>query len=88
MEKNINHLLSLEIGYPFDSEIADVTIISVASIDGNALSTDVFLFWSWQGSDYVNNPGKIEAVFIKKIENSISQMELLENLYFPKVIAL
>lgn len=64
--KQYHHLLSPETGYPFDNDIAGVTIISKESIDGDALSTGVFSLGLEEGLDYVNNLEDIEAVFITK----------------------
>ena len=53
-------------GYPFDNEIAGVSIISERSVDGDALSTVVFGLGLEKGLEYVNNREDIEAVFITK----------------------
>lgn len=61
-----HHLLSPETGYPFDNDIAGVTIISEKSIDGDALSTGVFSLGLEEGLAYVNDLEEIEAVFVTK----------------------
>lgn len=61
-----HHLLSPETGYPFDNEIAGVTIISDYSIDGDALSTAVFSLGLKAGLNYVNQTKEIEAIFVTK----------------------
>lgn len=61
-----HHLLSPETGYPFENEIAGVTIISEKSIDGDALSTGVFSLGLEEGLAYVNGLEDIEAVFVTK----------------------
>lgn len=61
-----HHLLNPETGYPFDNEIAGVTIISEKSIDGDALSTGVFSLGLEEGLAYVNGLEDIEAVFVTK----------------------
>lgn len=61
-----HHLLSPETGYPFDNEIAGVTIISDFSTDGDALSTAVFSLGLEGGLDYVNSEEGIEAIFVTK----------------------
>lgn len=61
-----HHLMEPETGYPFDNNLASVTIISEKSIDGDALSTVVFGFGLESGLDYVNNQDDIEAIFITK----------------------
>lgn len=40
--KTYHHLFDRETGYPFDNDIAGVTIITDKSIDGDGLSTAVF----------------------------------------------
>lgn len=64
--KKYHHLLSPETGYPFDNEIAGVTIISDYSTDGDALSTAVFALGLEDGLDYVNGEKDIEAIFVTK----------------------
>lgn len=64
-----HHLMNPETGYPFDNEIAGVSIMSDRSIDGDALSTVVFSLGLEKGMEYVNNREDIEAVFIMKDGN-------------------
>lgn len=64
-----HHLLNPETGYPFDNNLAGVTIISEKSIDGDALSTGVFSLGLEAGLDYVNGLEDIEAVFVTKDRN-------------------
>ncbi|MDN6162404.1 MAG: FAD:protein FMN transferase [Atopostipes sp.] len=64
--KQYHHLLSPETGYPFDNEIAGVTIISDYSTDGDALSTAVFALGLEGGLNYVNKEKGIEAIFVTK----------------------
>lgn len=61
-----HHLMNPQTGYPFDNELASVTIISEQSIDGDALSTVAFGFGLEEGLKYVNDYEKIEGVFITK----------------------
>lgn len=61
-----HHILSPETGYPYDNEIAGVTIISDKSIDGDALSTSVFSMGVAKGLEFVNSLPDIEAIFITK----------------------
>lgn len=61
-----HHLMNPETGYPFDNELASVTIISNKSIDGDALSTVVFGFGLEAGLEYVNKAANIDAIFITK----------------------
>src|SRR5699024_3874206 len=62
--KRYHHLMSPDTGYPFDNDLAGVTVITDHSVDGDALSTVVFGFGLEEGLDYVNSQEDIEAVFI------------------------
>ncbi len=64
--KKYHHILSPFNGYPYDNEIAGVTIISNKSIDGDALSTAVFSKGLKSGMEFVENIKDIEAIFITK----------------------
>lgn len=61
-----HHLLNPETGYPFDNEIAGVSIISNLSIDGDGLSTLVFSEGLEKGLEYVNQLEAVEAVIVTK----------------------
>ncbi|HJB23037.1 MAG TPA: FAD:protein FMN transferase [Candidatus Jeotgalibaca pullicola] len=61
-----HHLMNPNTGYPFDNEIAGISIISEKSIDGDALSTLVFGLGLEAGLDYVNGRNDVDAVFITK----------------------
>ena len=62
--KMYHHLFNPTTGYPFENDIAGVTIISDQSIDGDALSTLVFALGVKGGLDYVNQAKNIEAIFV------------------------
>lgn len=64
--KKYHHILSPKTGYPYDNDIAGVTIISDKSIDGDALSTSVFSMGVQKGLEFVNSQPNIEAIFITK----------------------
>ncbi|MBM6615197.1 FAD:protein FMN transferase [Desemzia sp. RIT804] len=74
-----HHLMNPETGYPFDNEIAGVSIISERSIDGDALSTVVFGLGLEDGLEYVNNREDIEAVFITKDKEVYTSEGLMDN---------
>lgn len=61
-----HHILDPSTGYPFDNDIAGVTIISDASIDGDALSTSVFSKGLEEGLEFVRSLPNIDAIFITK----------------------
>lgn len=64
--KKYHHILDPSTGYPFDNEIAGVTIISETSIDGDALSTAVFSKGLEEGLEFVKSLPNIDAIFITK----------------------
>ncbi|GGM36520.1 FAD:protein FMN transferase [Paraliobacillus quinghaiensis] len=61
-----HHLLNPIDGYPFDNEIAGVTIVSEKSIDGDALSTVVFSKGLEGGMAFIENQEGVEAIFVNK----------------------
>lgn len=62
--KTYHHLFNPKTGYPFDNDIAGVTIISDKSIDGDGLSTSVFSMGVKKGMKYVDSLKDVEAVFV------------------------
>lgn len=64
--KLYHHLFNSKTGYPFENEIAGVTIISKTSVAGDGLSTGVFSMGLKNGMEYVESRGDIEAIFITK----------------------
>lgn len=65
-DKKYHHILSPFTGYPYENEIAGVTIISEKSIDGDALSTSTFSLGVESGLEFINNKSNVEAIFITK----------------------
>lgn len=61
-----HHILSPKTGYPYENEIAGITIISDTSADGDALSTSVFAMGVEEGMKFVNSIDGIDAIFITK----------------------
>lgn len=65
--KKYHHLFDSRTGYPFDNEIAGVSIITDKSIDGDALSTAVFAKGLKEGLKFVENELEgTDAVFVTK----------------------
>jgi len=64
--KKYHHILSTSTGYPCDNSIAGVSIVSVKSIDGDALSTSVFSLGLEDGLKFINTMPGVEAIFITK----------------------
>lgn len=68
--KRYHHILDTKTGYPAENEILGVSIISEKSIDGDALSTTLFVLGLDRGMDLVNSLEGVEAIFIAK-DNSV-----------------
>jgi len=64
--KKYHHILDAKTGYPAENEITGVSIISDASIDGDALSTTLFVLGLDKGMELVNSLDGVEAIFITK----------------------
>ncbi len=63
-DKRYHHLINPKIGYPEQNDIMSVSIISELSVDGDALSTTVFLLGLDAGYKLVEGLENIEAVFV------------------------
>ncbi|WP_313756315.1 FAD:protein FMN transferase [Tissierella sp.] len=64
--KRYHHILDTKTGYPTENELSGVCIISNKSIDGDALSTTLFVLGLDNGIDLVNSLEYVEAIFITK----------------------
>ena len=64
--KLYHHILDPSTGYPYDNELAAVTIISPDSVTGDALSTVTFALGLDKGIDLINSIENVYAVFITK----------------------
>ena len=64
-----HHLFDPNTGYPFDNDIAGVTIITDQSIDGDGLSTAVFSMGVKKGLEYVEDLENVEVIFVTKDDN-------------------
>lgn len=62
--KQYHHILSPKTGYPYENEIAGVTIISDTSTDGDALSTAIFSMGIEEGLKFVESLDGIDAIFV------------------------
>lgn len=59
-----HHILNPKTGYPYENQIAGVTIVSDSSTDGDALSTAVFAMGIDEGLDFVESLDGVDAIFI------------------------
>ncbi len=64
--ETFHHLFNPKTGYPFDNEIAGVTIISKESIDGDGLSTAIFSMGVKEGMAHVNQLKNVDAIFVTR----------------------
>ncbi|OZV13582.1 hypothetical protein CIW83_03290 [Tissierella sp. P1] len=64
--KRYHHILDAKTGYPSENEITGVSIISSKSIDGDALSTTLFVLGLDRGMELVNSLESVEAIFVTK----------------------
>ena len=65
-DKRYHHIINPYTGYPEDNDLMSVSIISEFSVDGDALSTTVFLLGLEKGYEYIESLEDIEAIFIMK----------------------
>lgn len=59
-----HHILNPKTGYPYENNIAGITIVSDKSVDGDALSTSVFAMGVEDGLKFVNSRDGIDAIFV------------------------
>lgn len=62
--ESYHHLLDPKTGFPFNNDIAGVTIVSDKSIDGDGLSTSVFSKGIKGGMEFIEQFEGVEAIFI------------------------
>lgn len=82
-----HHLLDTKTGYPVRNSLLGVTILSDASVDGDALSTICFCLGLEDGLSLIESLDGIEAVFITEDEvlhstaglTDLLQLRLLDN---------
>lgn len=64
-----HHILNPFTGYPWESEIAGVTIVSEYSVDGDALSTTTFSLGVEKGLEFIERLDNVEAIFVTTDKN-------------------
>ena len=67
-----HHILDPKTGYPVDSGLNGVTIVSDKSVDGDALSTSCFVLGEEKGKTLIESIGSVRAIFINT-DNEISE---------------
>lgn len=61
-----HHILDPKTGYPVENTISGVTVFSKTSVQGDALSTTLFLLGVDEGLAFINQLEGVEAVFVDK----------------------
>lgn len=64
-----HHLLNPNDGYPFNNDIAGITVIASSSTDADALSTAVFAKGIKEGMKYIEQFADAEAIFVDHNKN-------------------
>ena len=59
-----HHILDTATGYPVENDLLSVTIVSGASVDGDALSTACFALGREAGAALIESRENVEAIFI------------------------
>lgn len=62
--KRYHHIIDPHTGYPAQSDLMSVTLITDSSFNADALDTAVFILGSEKGMDLLQKYGGIEAIFI------------------------
>ncbi len=79
-----HHILDPETGYPFDNELAGLSVAAETTMDADALATVLFSMGLDQGMDYASSLEDVTAVFITHdqeiyvSEGDASEFELLD----------
>lgn len=74
-----HHILNPKTGYPFETSIAGVSIVSDKSIDADALSTLVFTKGVEEGLEFVESLENIDAIFITNDKEVYTTSGLKDN---------
>lgn len=81
--KRYHHIIDAKTGYPSENEVSGVSIASDKSIDGDALSTALFVLGVDEGTKLVDQLGDIDTIFITK-KNEVFINEKLKDLFTLK----
>lgn len=64
--KRYHHIINPKTGYPVEGEIISATIISDKSIDGDGLSTGVYIMGLYKAIKLIEETAGVDAIFITK----------------------
>lgn len=59
-----HHILNPDTGFPYESDLTAVSILSENSVDGDALSTVCFALGLEEGMDFIESLDGVEALFV------------------------
>lgn len=76
--KRYHHILDTKTGYPSESGIAGVSVITDKSIYGDALSTALFVLGVEEGTKLINTLEDVDAIFITDKDEVVVQDKLLD----------
>ena len=74
-----HHILNPKTGYPYETDIAGVSIVADKSVDADALSTLIFTKGLEEGFELVESIDGIDAVFVMNDKNVYVTKNLNEN---------
>lgn len=76
--KKYHHIMDPKKGYPVENNISGVTVYTKTSLQGDKLSTTLFLLGIEDGLKFINKMDHVEAVFIDK-QNGVHLSKGLKN---------
>ncbi|GGP08402.1 FAD:protein FMN transferase [Oceanobacillus neutriphilus] len=74
-----HHLLNPKTGYPFEGELASVSVVSDHSVDGDGLSTLLFSKGLEEGIEFIQDFDGAEAIFVMKDKSVYITDGLVDN---------
>lgn len=83
--EHYHHIIDPTTGYPARNELVSVTIISDTAIEGDVLSTSVFVMGLQKGLDFVEGQEGIDAILVTRNKEAYvtsgikGQVEILDN---------
>lgn len=77
--KRYHHILDYRTGYPADSDLASVTIITKKSIEADGYSTSTYAMGLEQGLKFIESQKDLEAIFVTKDKRVIITSGLKNN---------
>jgi thiamine biosynthesis lipoprotein len=76
-----HHLMNPQTGYPFQNDIAGVTIVSDKSVDGDGWSTTIFAMGVQKGLAFIEQQKGVEAIFITR-DNKVYKTSGVKNTFY------